>query len=158
MKTRILALTGALLLLGAFPAVAGTNKFSVTLKDDGAEVGKLSFKIKTNKKGVATKITSMKATGLETKCLSEAGVAPGATITGKITGKVKVFKTKAAGGKTVYAFNASGLKGPGFFFSFSGGTNKKGTKVKNARLTGSDADPSPPSCTHQPDDFNAKRK
>lgn len=158
MKTRILALTVALLLLAAFPAAAGTNKFSVTLEDNGAEVGKLSFKIKTNKSGVATKITSMKATGLKTLCLSETGVTPGATITGKISGKVKVFKRKFAGGKTVYAFEATGLKAPGFFFGFSGTTNKKGTKVKNARLTGSDADPSPPSCTHQPDDFKAKRK
>lgn len=158
MKTRILALAAVVAVTAAVPAAAGTNKFSVKLKKEGAAVGKIAFKIKTNKDGVATKLTSMKVTGLKTQCLSEDGVKPGSTVTGKLSGSIKITKVKSSTGKTVYSFQKSSLKTGGFAFSFSGTANKKGTKVKNARIDGGDLDPKPPSCTHNSDDFSAKRK
>ncbi len=158
MKTRILVIAAALALTAAAPASAATNSFSVKLKEEGAAVGKVSFKIKTNKAGVAAKVTSIKVTGLKTVCLSEDGVKPGSPVTGKLAGTIKIKKLSSSSGKTTYYFDKSGLKVAGFVFGFSGSPNKKGTKVTNGRLQGGDLDPQPPSCTHRPDDFTAKRK
>jgi hypothetical protein len=158
MKTRILAIAAVAALTVAVPASAATNSFSVKLKKEGAAVGKISFKIETNKAGVAAKVTSIKVTGLKTLCLSEEGVEPGSTVTGKLAGTIKIKKLKSSDGKTTYYFDQIGLKVPGFAFAFSGTPNKKGTKVTNGRISGGDVDPQPPSCTHRSDDFTAKRK
>ncbi len=98
MKTRILALTAALLLLAAFPAMAGTNTFSKSLKGGG----KVSFKVKTNKKGTATKVTSIKVTNLPTKC-STVDSTTNQVVSASL-GKVKVTK-QSLGGSTTYQFN-----------------------------------------------------
>ena len=102
MRTRILALTGALVLIAAFPAVAGTNKFSKSLKGGG----KVSFKIKTNKKGVATKATSIKVTGLPTKCGNGFDPAAPGPAVGESLGSAKIAKQKL-GGSTTYLFNVN---------------------------------------------------
>jgi len=159
MKTRILSLaaTGALLIL-APAASAATYKFSVDLEradfKDG-KAGKATFKVKTDKKGVATKVTSVKLSGLKSLCLSEDGVKPGPTLSGTLPGSITV--KKPTGSFKRYSFQKSSLKISGYAFSVSGTVNKAGTKVSDFRIDGGDTNPQPPSCTAR-GDGNPKKK
>ena len=122
MKTRILALTGALVLIAAFPAVAGTNKFSKSLKGGGT----VSFKVKTNKKGTATKLTSINVNSLPAKCTTVDTVTD--QVVSASLGKVKVTK-QSLGGSTTYQFNLQKTVA-GRRWQFRGAfSSRKGRKV-----------------------------
>jgi len=129
MKARILVLTGALLLLAAFPALAGTNKFSKSLKGGGT----VSFKVKTNKKGTATKVTSIKVKDLPTKCTdADTNVTAGPTLSVSL-GSTKVRVQNLGGGKT-YGFNLNKFvanRGWTFNGAFS---SRKGRKVSEGQV------------------------
>lgn len=159
MKTRILALTGILVLAAAFPAVAGTNKFSAKLKNtEGTTVGKVSFKVKTNKKGVATKVTSLKVSDVQTQCLSEDGVKPGPKVTAKFPGSHKITVAEGAADTKFISFRTKTLKKSGFYVVVSGNfKTKKGRAVKDGRVNVSNIDKSAGSCSVT-GDFKAKRK
>ncbi|HEX5910182.1 MAG TPA: hypothetical protein VFY44_06785 [Thermoleophilaceae bacterium] len=152
MKSFTLALSAALLLAAAPAASAATYKFGADLERadfrDG-KAGKATFKVKTNKKGVASKVTSVKLSGLKSLCLSEDGVKPGATVSGTLGGSISIKKPTSSFNK--YSFQKSGLKLGGFAFSVSGTVNKAGTKVMSFRIDGGDTNPQPPSCTARGD-------
>lgn len=89
MKLRLLALTIVTTVCLAAPAAAGTNKFGVPLKSGGI----LTFEVKTNKKGNATKVTAIKVANAGTKCTDG---APGPSMTADL-GSARIRKSSATG-------------------------------------------------------------
>lgn len=157
MKLRHLLVPALALLIVAPPATAATYKFSTDLErsEIKGSAGKVTFKVKTNSKGVASKVTSVKVSGLKSVCLSEDGVKPGPTVSGTLASSITVKKPTSSFKK--YSFQKSSLKLGGFAFSVLGTVNKAGTKVSDFRVSGGDTNPSPPSCTAN-GDGKPKRK
>ena len=147
MKTRILALAAVVVLALTAVAVAGTNKFSKTLKGGGA----VSFKVKTNKKGIATKVTSFSLKGT-TECMNEAEnqLKAGPVIKAKLGS----FKVKKFAG--TYGFEGTKTIN-GVKHTVSGSfTSKKGRKVGGSiRAKGRIADKA---CVFPANEYSAKRK
>jgi preprotein translocase subunit SecF len=133
MRTRILALAAILALATAAVAVAGTNKFSTSVKKQPGS--KISFKIKTNKKGVATKVTSLKVSGIQVTCESRQTSGPkfpGPKVSASL-GTVKIQK-QVLGGTTGYLFQVQKQAG-GAFWNVGGAlTSKKGRKVTDGSV------------------------
>lgn len=134
MKTRILALAAIAVMATAAVAVADTNKFSTKLKSrGGTELGTLSFKIKTNSKGNATKVTSVKVKNLRTFCGNDDGSFDGSPVDASL-GSAKVTKFKLSTG-TTYRFSLSKTVS-GRKWNVSGELkSRKGRSVKNGAVS-----------------------
>ena len=122
---------------GCIPA-----EFSAKLKRKGATVGKVSFKIKTNKKGVATKVTSVKVE-METGCLDlsvPGHIVPGPKVTAEFPGSHRITTRIHTAGFPISTFETPRIQDKnGFGVSVYGRTRGRVEtgKGRNGWVTGS---------------------
>jgi hypothetical protein len=139
-------------LLAALPAVAGTNtltgKFERVV---GASSSKITIKVETNKRGVATKVKSFSVKGTsECRDAAEGSLEAGPVINAKL-GSFKI--TSSAGGSRFEGTKR--IKGVKHTVSGSF-TSKKGRKVSGSiRAKGRIADKA---CVFPANQFSAERK
>lgn len=155
MKTRVLALTAVTVLMATSAAAAATNTLTGKLsRTIGADGSKVTIKVKTNKNGVVTKVSSFKLKNAQTECLNQDtnSLEPGPRVSASLGSfAVRKFKTSAG---TVYTFSGQKSIG-GVKHHISGDfASRKGRAV-----TGSITGPgNTKKCRIVHAEFSAKRK
>jgi hypothetical protein len=154
-KTRVLALTAMTVLMAAPAATAATNTLTGKLsRTVGADGSKVTIKVKTNKSGVVTKVTSFELKNAQTECLDKEtnSLEPGPRVSASL-GSFAVQKFETSAG-TVYTF--SGKKSIGGVTHNVGGdfASKKGRAVTGTISGPGDTE----KCRIVRAEFSAKRK